>query len=300
MAINNSLFIIFLYLSVHVDSLLTFDILCYMEIKNIGLIKKLIKSELTEKEALVYLSVLELGGAFPSRIAKYAGLRRATTYNILTTLSVRGFVNEIKNKNKIYYQIDKPESILKYTKSKLHKAEESIEQINEILPDIKNIFSSILNQPKITYYSGEKGIFDIFDDMVNNQKPYEMLVFVNGKEFINVLNNDNRDYYQNFMKTKETKNITTRTIIPDTKEDRKAGDIFYEGINKKFWPNFRYTEKNTFPSASEVTIYGTNKVSIINFKKDYETGVIIEDQAIHDMMKAIFELSWDSRQLKIK
>jgi sugar-specific transcriptional regulator TrmB len=269
-----------------------------MEIKNISLIKKLIKSELTEKEALVYLSVLELGGAFPSRIAKYAGLRRATTYNILTTLSVRGFINEIKNKNKIFYQIDKPESILKFTKTKLQKAEESVEQINEILPDIKSIFSSISNQPKIKYYSGEKGIFDIFDDMVNNQRPYEMLVFVNGKEFVDALNDGNREYFTSFMKRKELKNITTRTIIPDTDEDRNAVRIFYKGIDKKFWPNFRYTKKNAFPLASEITIYETNKVSIINFKKGYETGVIIEDQAIHDMMKAIFELSWDSRQLR--
>lgn len=269
-----------------------------MEIKNISLTKKLTKSTLTEKEALVYVSVLELGGAFPSRIAKYAGLRRATTYDTLMALSIRGFVNEIKNKNKIFYQIEKPDNILKYTKSKLEKAEESVSQINEILPDIRSIYSSRLSQPKITYYSGEKGIFEIFDDMTNNQKPYEMLVFTNGKEFINVLDDNNRGFYRSYMRRKEKSGITTRTIIPDTKEDKQAKDIFYKDINKRFWPNFRYIEKGRFPSASEVTIYSTNKVAIVNFKKDHETGVIIEDQAIHDMMQTIFELSWDSKQLR--
>ena len=269
-----------------------------MEIKNIGLVKKLAKSTLTEKEALVYVSILELKGAFPSRVAKYAGLRRPTTYDILTTLSVRGFVNEIKNSNKIFYQIEKPENVLKFTKTKLHQAEESVNQINEILPDIKNIYNISPNQPKITYYSGEKGMFDILSDMTVNQKPYEMLNFTNGKEYINILDTHNRDLFREYTKGKELGRITTRTIIPNSMEDKRAWEVFYSNVDKKYWPNCRYIEENRFPSASEVTIYGTNKVAITNFKKDQETGVIIEDQAIHDMMKTIFELSWDSRQLK--
>ena len=71
-----------------------------MEIKNKDLVQQLEKSGFTNKEALVYVTVLELGGAFPSRIAEYSGLRRSTVYNVLVTLSVRGLVNEIKKKKK--------------------------------------------------------------------------------------------------------------------------------------------------------------------------------------------------------
>jgi sugar-specific transcriptional regulator TrmB len=269
-----------------------------MEIKNIGLIKKLMKSGLTDKEALIYVSVLELREAFPSRIAKYAGIRRSTAYNILTSLSIKGLVNEIMNKDKIYYQIEKPENVLKFTKSRLHQVEESISEITEILPNIKNIYSSNQDQAKITYYSGKKGFFDIFDDMVTNQKPYEMLNFTNGKEFTNFLDADNKDLFKSYTERKTKNGITTRIILPDTEEDRESREIFYSNVDKKFWPEMRFVKKGKFPSASEITIYGINKVSITNFKKDYETGVIIEDQAIHDMMKTIFDLSWDSRQLK--
>ena len=269
-----------------------------MEIKNIGLVKKLTKSTLTEKEALVYVSVLELKGAFPSRIAKYAGLRRPTTYDILTTLSVRGFVNEIKNKNQIFYQIEKPENVLKFTKVKLHQAEQSVNEISEILPDIRSIYNVGANHPKITYYSGEKGLFEMLDDMTTNQKSYEMLNFTNVQEYQNVLNANNKDFFQEYIKRKEKNNITTRLIMPDSEEDERVKGVFYSHVDKKIWPVSRHIAKGRFPSASEVTIYGTNKVAISNFKKGQETGVIIEDQAIHDMMKTIFELSWDSRQLK--
>jgi len=269
-----------------------------MKIKDKKLVQKLIQSGFSEKEAMVYVSVLELKGAFPSHIAEYCGLRRSTVYNVLTTLSVRGLINEIEKKNKFFFQIEKPENILRFANNRLNQAEDSLNQIKDILPSIRNIYSTDDNLPKITYYSGEQGLFQIFNDMTAEQKPYEMLVFTNGAEFINILDENNKRFYANYMKDKEIHSITTRTIIPDTNADRQAKDIFYKDIDQKYWPVFRYLDKDKFPSASEVTIYGINKVAIVNFKKGRETGVIIEDQAIHDMMKTIFELSWDSRRLK--
>jgi len=73
-----------------------------MQIQNPDFLKKLEKSGLSDKEALVYLSLLELGGAFPSKIAEYSGLNRSTVYMVLLNLSVRGLVNEIEKKNKFF------------------------------------------------------------------------------------------------------------------------------------------------------------------------------------------------------
>ena len=77
-----------------------------MQIKDQILVKKLEKTGFTDKEALIYVSLLELDGAFPSRIAQYSGLKRATAYDVLTALTIRGLVNEIEKKNKLFYQIE--------------------------------------------------------------------------------------------------------------------------------------------------------------------------------------------------
>lgn len=42
-----------------------------MSIKHENLLKKLQKTELSDKEALVYTALLELGGAYPAKIADY-------------------------------------------------------------------------------------------------------------------------------------------------------------------------------------------------------------------------------------
>jgi hypothetical protein len=72
----------------------------------------------------------------------------------------------------------------------------------------------------------------------------------------------------------------------------KYSEIVFKDIDKKYWPEIRCVDKEMFPSPSEITIYGENKVSIINYDKNQMTGVIIEDKAIHDMMRSVFELSW--------
>ena len=150
-----------------------------MNIKNNLLLNKLEKSGLNDKEALVYLAVLELGGAFPSRIAEYTSLNRSTVYKILLNLSVRGLVNEIEKKNKLFYQIEKPHKLVRYGESKIRMAEEALDMVKNILPDIENLYGSFEERPKITYYEKEEGILQIYEDHISVKKPYEMLAWAN-------------------------------------------------------------------------------------------------------------------------
>ena len=66
------------------------------------LTKKLEEIGLNEKEAKVYIAVLELGEGSASEIAKKSEVNRATTYFTLENLMKIGLVsasNEEKNKN---------------------------------------------------------------------------------------------------------------------------------------------------------------------------------------------------------
>ena len=265
-----------------------------MSIINQDLVKKLERGGFTDKEAFVYVSLLELGGAFPSKIAEYSGLNRSTTYKILLNLSIRGLVNEIEKKNKIYYQIENPEKILRYSQSKIRQAEDSLDEIKKILPDIEGLYGSGQNRPKITYYDSVENILSIYTDMITNQKPYEMLSFSTAGELIDFIP---QRFFESFVREKEKIGITTKGIVPNTEKDRKYNDVIFKNIDKKYWPEIRYVSKEKFPSSSEITVYGTNKVSIINFDKNKLAGIIIEDASIHNMIKAVFELSWGSVEI---
>jgi len=266
-----------------------------MQIKNPSLLQKLEKAGFSSKEALVYTSLLELGGAYPSRIAEYSGLKRATVYNILVTLSIRGLINEIEKRNKLFYQIEKPEKVVRYAEGRIKRAEEESERMKSILPDIEGLFGSLGTRPKVTYFENIEGILSIYEDMIMVDKKYELLAFSNTKELEKVLP---EKFFENFRRSKERMGITARGIIPDTESDRKFNDKFFKGYKKEIVPNMKYVSIEQFPYKGEIVIYEENKVAIINLSREHLTGTIIEDETIHGMMKMIFELSWNSTVVK--
>ena len=266
-----------------------------MNIKNPLFIRKLEKTGFSDKEALVYLSLLELGGAYPSRIAEYSGLNRTTVYKILLNLSVRGLVNEIEKKSKLFYQIEKPDRFIKYAESKVRQAEESLDIVRSIIPEINELHGLLGDKPKITYYEGLEGITTIYEDHLAINKSYEMLAWADTSEIRGFLP---KAFFDEYVKSKEKIGITTRGIIQDTVEGRQFNSIRYGNIKKDLWPDIRFASKDKFPMTGEIVVYGKNKVSIVNFSKSNAIGTIIEDERIHNMMKTIFNMCWESLSAK--
>ncbi len=267
-----------------------------MDIKNTDLPKKLEKSGLSQKESLVYTSLIELGGAYPSRISQYTGLNRTTVYEILLHLSVKGLITEIEKKNKLFYQIEEPKKLLRFAKDKMRIAEDEIFTIEKILPDIEGIVSLSSHKPKIKYFEGESGALAIYADHINVDKPYEMLAWANSSELEVFLPSD---FFEHYRKTKEEKNITTRGILPGGEEGLSFLQRRYSQLKKEIMPEIRYVDPKDFPFKAEITIYAENKVSIVNLLKGVSSGVIIEDDTIHGLMKMIFELSWKGAEKNI-
>ncbi len=266
-----------------------------MPITHLDLLQKLEKSGFSDKEAKVYLAVLEQGGAFPSKIASYAGLNRSTAYAVLLNLSVRGLVNEIEKRGKLFYQIASPEKILRFAKNRVQLAEEGVARVQSILPDIEGLHGILGERPRITYHEGEEGILSIYTDHLSEEKPYEMLAWANAHELRQFLP---PKFFDGYVKEKERIGITTRGIVPDTPQNRAFTAWRYQHIAKRIWPEIRFVSAKGFPFIGEITVYGARKVSIANFEKEKMVGTIIEDDAIHRIMRTIFELSWNSKQVR--
>lgn len=262
-----------------------------MQIKDESLVKKLEKTGFTDKEALVYVSLLELNGAYPSKVAKYCGLKRATTYDVLTVLAVRGIVNEIEKKNKLFYQIEKPEKIVKYTQNQADKALDAVDTTKGLIPEISNIINSFKNNSKTTYYEGIEGILSIYDDMVDVKKPYEMLIYSRANELVHGVS---KKFIEDYIEKKIKAGITTRTLVPDTASNRNHLEIYKKGTPEKFYPVIKYITPEKFDFNGEIVIYGDSKIAITNLGENKLMGVIMEDKAINKIMRVIFELSWNS------
>jgi hypothetical protein len=266
-----------------------------MSIKNEQLAKKLEKAGFSNKESIIYVAVLELGGASPSRIAEYSGLKRGITYNILATLSVRGLINEIEKEKKLFCQIDRPEKIFRYAKNRAEQASDDLEIIKEVIPEIDGLFGILKNRPRVKYYEGVDGLHSVYADMLNIDKPYEMLLFSKADEFGTFLP---KEFILDIMKKKIEHGITTRALFPNTKENINFNETYYKNIPDKFLPKCKYIDADKFPLIGEIVIYGDSKIAITNLAKGQLMAVIMEDPALHNMMRTIFELSWNSSLVK--
>lgn len=251
--------------------------------------QQLQRSGLSNKESIVYASLVELAGAFPSKLSEVTKLNRSTVYKTLTSLSIKGLVNEIEKRNKLFYTIEKPSKLIRYAKNQVSIAEDNLEKIQKIIPELEGIYSVVSNKPKVTFYEGSGTIKHLCDDMVSVKKGYEMVAFSNADLFKNSM--PKKDL-ESFVKAKEKLNITTKAIVPDTPMGRIYSETVFKDTKKEIWPQVRFVPKDKFPFNAEITVYGDNKVSIVKFGRENVIGVIIEDETIHSMLRMIFDLSW--------
>lgn len=255
---------------------------------------------LNEKEIVVYTSLFEMGGGgYPSAIATAAKLNRSTTYKTLMSLSIKGLVNEIEKKNKIYYQLNKPERLVKYVEYRGDQIAKKVSDIKQLLPELGQIFQHLSNTPKVLFFEGSKEVAEIYSDMTSYSN-YEMLALFNACEFEKFLGDK---ALADFVKRREAMKISMRAILPNTKQDLSYAERVYGSIKKEYLPVTKHIPADIFPFDGDITIYGKNKVAIIKLDKSVPAsqliGVVIEDSMVHDMMKMFFELAWkgaDSKQ----
>ncbi len=248
------------------------------------------KSGLNDKEATIYMAVLELGTAFPSKIAEITKLNRSTVYKILMDLSVKGLITELERNKKICYQVERPQKLVSFARGQVQLAEDRLEQTKRIIPDIEGLFSILSQKPKVRFFDGLDGVLTVYEDHIIEKEPYEMVGYSNVEKLMKIFP---QSFKKRYVTMKEKIGITSRGIFPSTKFNIDYSKTIYREIDKKFWPKIRIVPPEKFPFTGEITIYGKNKVSFVNFHEQILIGVIIEDKTIADMMRMIFELSWN-------
>jgi sugar-specific transcriptional regulator TrmB len=107
---------------------------------------------LSEKEAKVYLVLLEFQEALPSTIAKRADIKRPTTYVILERLVKKGLVSHFRSeKTKVkHYRALNPNFLVE-------SQQEKTEDLIKALPKLLNLNDKYESPPQMTVYEGKEG-----------------------------------------------------------------------------------------------------------------------------------------------
>ena len=110
---------------------------------------------LSDKEAVVYLALLQFDNAAPWQIAEKTKLNRSTVYVVLESLEKKGLASETNVGKTVHYQAAAPERLETYVEQQELKLEELGKRLKDIIPQIKAVQRETGERPIIRVAYGK-------------------------------------------------------------------------------------------------------------------------------------------------
>lgn len=241
------------------------------EIKKLGL---------SDKEAKVYLTSLELGQAPVAEIAAHSGIVRVTAYVILEGLRKKGLISTFLKGKKTYFSAEPPERLKNLFKVEEKRLQESFSDLKKILPELHRLYEIKGERPKVRFFEGKDGINSLQEDILKTRvKSIEEIIPLD-------------EAYKNFppgeadhrgKMYKKLRNVKFRIIYTS-----KKGEILPR--DNKIERSVKFIKPALFPISAEVILFGNKTIIIVTKKKDF--AVVLEDHFITNTLRTIFNLLW--------
>lgn len=231
------------------------------------------KIGLNEKEAKVYLALLELGTASAYAIAPKAGLKRPITYIVLESLMQKGLVSRIPRVKKALYTAEAPEKLSRELRQKE-------ELLKRFMPNLEALYNGKKEKPQVLLFEGKEGVNQVYEKIFQAGS----CLFFGTAEGVASLN---QPWIDDFFKRVNENNFPVRDIISRSPHSEAYGKNPYRGPSYEL----RYMPKG-FSVPADSAIFGDN-VAFFSFKPTIFC-VVVTSKDIAILMRTMHELAWRS------
>ncbi len=244
------------------------------------LVKQLIEFGLSEKEAKVYLALLELEVATVNEAAETADINRSSAYVVMEALKRKGLVSTSEHKKIQTYSAVSPEMLLREAKDRVIKTNEIESKISNIIPELKALHKDTKHKPRVRVFEGINGVRDAYWDVLST-KTDKLRTYANPINIFKYI----PDFQKQDLKRAEqgikmyAVNPATREMIEFTKHAQPSHPFELVLI-----------PENKYNFSSDIGIYA-DRFTIISPQEKF--GIIIESKRISDIMKNIFDMAYE-------
>ncbi|PCI27273.1 hypothetical protein COB55_06075 [Candidatus Wolfebacteria bacterium] len=235
------------------------------------LITSLVQAGLNQKEAKVYIALLQLGKNSAYAISLKSGLKKPTTYVILDDLMKKGLVLKIPRAKKQQFIAKPPEEFFA-------AAEERLRTAKQALPELQSITRDRESATKVLLFEGMNGmreaLFYRMDELKNSK---DIGFWARGEG----LSGDYLDLATEWNTKREKNNISLNGITPDTPFIRKwiTDNSLKHGMHLVPLEDY----------SSQVSLDITDKFVRIADAHSMQ-AIIIENEKVAGMFKQIFNI----------
>ena len=229
---------------------------------------------LSEKEASVYVTLLELGKGTAYTIAKQSGLKRPTVYLILESLRQNGLILKIPHAKNQVFLAKSPEEFFANFEDRLYRAK-------RVLPSLLQKYqkSNITSH----LFDGKLGMGKALEYRRDELKGEELLSFCgvprSGKKVPGM-------YYDHAQALKD-QGTRVRVIAPKDQSINKFNDENSYGQEMLLFAKEKY-----FPKASIEVSKNYSKIFLYTASQ----ALVIESKEFSEFMKQLFELLWEKKR----
>ena len=121
------------------------------------MIRRLIEAGLSDKEARVYVAMLQLGPTGAGEISKRAAVSRATSYLALASLAEQGLATSYDDGRQTIFTPETPRRLTEMMERDVREREERHARMASFVPELEALFRDSA-KPVVRYYEGTEGV----------------------------------------------------------------------------------------------------------------------------------------------
>ncbi|MFH1182672.1 MAG: helix-turn-helix domain-containing protein [Candidatus Moraniibacteriota bacterium] len=224
-----------------------------------------------EKEAKVYLALLELGQGTATEIATHAGLKRAIVYHVIDRLKKLGYAQEVTGKKIKEFSSSDPLKVLQNVSA-------AAESFRSVLPIIQALQDKGRERPRIEFFEGKEAVVSVY-------RMYSEAKTVRYLSSIDRLSAIIPDEVERWIERLKLKNFASKEchLLNDTKKDREWVNLIIKaGLQGRILPKNMSVEMD-FTIADDI-------LGITSF--DPLFIVVIYSEKIARSAAQLFDLAW--------
>lgn len=241
------------------------------------------KIGVSDKAAKLYFMALSSGADTVQNLAKRAETKRATAYVSIAELLKFGLMSSFIKGKKSFFIAAPPDQLLKIVENREAQLSRERQEIELAIPELRAIYQKPEGKIAVKYYEGKEGIMRMVKDFLHEAAgqtiqmiyPMDRLAALFSKEELGAL-----------VERRHQKKVKTEVLF--TFESGEVEDTA-NGHRIKI-------DGGKYPINADIAIF-KDKIRIASLGK-HLSGVVIEDAAITETLRSLFQIAFD--QLKKK
>ena len=253
----------------------------------LGIRNILEKTDWSENEILVYSALLEKGAMDLSTISQETGLAISTVqYSIKQLLGKKMLSKTIVNE-KPNYLVSDIEKLKKWIKGFTKQFDHYTENVEKFVEQYD--FNPQMTTSKVRFYEGYRGVKQAYKQMLKDCKDDEICAFFSVVEDIG---KDLQDFFvKEYVTERVKKGIRMKNIAM---ESPKA--LSYQKNDDKELRQTKLISKEFFPAINtEINLFD-DYMHCMSFDEKGAFALIIQDDKLVAILKAIFVLLWTKKE----